>query len=597
MATRGDQVTSRSSGWSVARIGRRPLPWRALAFDIVVGIVTAGIALAVKGMLVEATGEGVAYLPMFAALPIAALIGGLPAGATLVIVSALADVLIFHGPPTWFADDPGAFVRFILFIPIGLWLVWLIASLATLRREARLQADAATELLDAFPDVAVLVDDDLRIERANRRLADHGWDPAALVGQPADVILPRLSDALREEPEGDAATIDLVGRDGTEVPVDVVRARVTTATGSGLLISARDVRERIDHEIRLLRLASTERRMVRSLQAILASMDEAVAVTGPEGDMILTNDVLTAMTGGPVPNRTALETALRVPLVSGDIQQPDGGRWLRLTVREEDDAGLIIARDITEERAAAVAQEAFIGVLSHELRTPVTTILGIAHLLTRSRGDGTAHPRELTADLQAEAGRLDDLIEDLLVLSRAQAGTVVFEPEPVLVQHAIVAAVEAEAARYPAVEFRSDIAPGLPPVSGDKTFLDQVLRNLIGNAGKYSVSTNDVLVTAVERDAVVEVSVLDRGPGFDARDTDRLFDLYFRSATTARTKAGSGIGLYVARTLVEAMGGRIEASLRDPRGAAFTFTLPVMRVDEAEVADSIARLRIDAPLH
>ena len=451
--------------------------------------------------------------------------------------------------------------------------------------EARLQADAATELLDAFPDVAVLVDDDLRIERANRRLADHGWDPAGLVGQPAEVILPRMSDVLREEPEGDAATIDLVGRDGAEVPVDVVRARVTTATGSGLLISARDVRERIDHEIRLLRLASTERRTVRSLQALLASMDEAVAVTGPEGDVILTNDVLTAMTGGPVPNRAALEAALRVPLASGDIQQPDGGRWLRLTVREEDDAGLFIARDITEERAAAVAQEAFIGVLSHELRTPVTTILGIAHLLTRSRADGSAHPHELTADLQAEAGRLDDLIEDLLVLSRAQAGTVVFEPEPVLVQHAISAAVEAEAARYPAVEFRSDIAPGLPPVSGDKTFLDQVLRNLIGNAGKYSVSTNEVLVTATERDAVVEVAVLDRGPGFDAGDTDRLFDLYFRSATTARTKAGSGIGLYVARTLVEAMGGRIEARLRDPRGAAFTFTLPVMQVDEAEVVD------------
>jgi signal transduction histidine kinase len=162
----------------------------------------------------------------------------------------------------------------------------------------------------------------------------------------------------------------------------------------------------------------------------------------------------------------------------------------------------------------------------------------------------------------------------------------VFEPEPVLVQHAITAAVQAEAERYPSVEFKTAIEPGLPPVSGDATFVDQVLRNLLGNAGKYTLGrSNEVTVTAESRDGVVEVAVLDRGPGFSADEAERLFDLYFRSTRTARAKSGSGIGLYVVRTLVEAMGGRIEARLREPRGAAFVFTLPILAIDGDDVVD------------
>jgi signal transduction histidine kinase len=351
-----------------------------------------------------------------------------------------------------------------------------------------------------------------------------------------------------------------------------------------VLLTARDARDRIDHEVRLLRLAGAERRMVRSLQALLASMDEGVALLDADGDLVLANDAMTALTGGPVADRAGLEAGLRTPLVDGEVQQPDDGRWLRITVRNEDDARLVIVRDITEERAAEAAHEAFIGVLSHELRTPVTTILGIAHLLGRSSRATDPDRRDLAEDLQAEAGRLDDLVEDLLILSRAQSGSVAFEPEPVLVQHAIRTALTAESARYPMVTFRSDIAAGLPPVSGDATYVDQVLRNLIGNAGKYTVGNgNEVLVTAAVAGDEVEVAVLDRGPGFAPEDADRLFDLYFRSSTTARIKAGSGIGLYVARTLVQAMGGRIQARLRTPRGSAFTFWLPILQVDEAEV--------------
>lgn len=558
------------------RAGRRA---RRFAFAVLIGIAAAIIALAGKWLIHEVTGEDVAYLPLFAMLPVAAIAGGFPAGVTLVVGGAVVDALVFQRPVGAVGiADPSAFLRFVLFIPTGCWLSWLIANLARLRREARSEAEVATELLDALPDVAILVDRELRIRHANRRLEDHGWDRDALTGRDASAVIPRIREAL--DGSARAATLELLSADGSEVAVDIASATVDSPAGAGWFVAARDVHERIEQEIRLVRLASAERRTVRSFQALLASMDAGVAVTGPDGEITLINDAMTALTGGPVTTRAALAEALGVALVPGDAPRSAGGRWLRLVVQDDGEAGLIIAMDVTAEREAAAAQDAFIGVLSHELRTPVTTILGISHLFLRSTPRAASTSAELAADLQAEATRLDDLIEDLIVLSRAQSGSVRFEPEPVLVQRAILTALKAEAARFPTVTFRADVATDLPPVSGDATFVDQVLRNLIGNAGKYSTSVgNEVVVRAIERDDTVEVSVLDAGPGFAPEDAERLFDLYFRSAKTAREREGSGIGLYVARTLVEAMGGRIRAHLREDQGAAFVFTLPVVEAD------------------
>ncbi len=553
---------------------------RESAFALLVGLAAMTIALAGKWVIHEVSGDDVAYLPLFAMLPVAAIAGGFPAGVVLVVGGAVLDAFLFQRPAgTVGIADPSAVLRFVLFIPAGCWLSWLIANLARLRREARSEAQVATELLDALPDVAILLDRDLRIQRANRRLEEMGWDRGTLTGRDASVVIPRIREAM--DGAAQAATLELLSADGSEVAVDLVSARVDAPAGGGWFIAARDVRERIDQEIRLVRLASAERRTVRSFQALLASMDAGVAVTGADGEITLINDAMTALTGGPVTTRVALAEALGVTLVPGDAHRTASGRWLRLVVQDDGDAGLVIAVDVTAEREAAAAQEAFIGVLSHELRTPVTTILGISHLLQRPLPRAPDASADLAADLQAEATRLDDLIEDLIVLSRAQSGSVGFEAEPVLLQRAIPMSLEAEAKRYPTVAFRADVATDLPPVSGDATFVDQVLRNLIGNAGKYSTSAdNEVIVSAVQRDGSVEVSVLDDGPGFAPEDRDRLFDLYFRSAKTSREREGSGIGLYVARTLVEAMGGRIGASLREPRGAAFVFTLPVIEADD-----------------
>jgi signal transduction histidine kinase len=313
------------------------------------------------------------------------------------------------------------------------------------------------------------------------------------------------------------------------------------------------------------------------MQAIIESVDAGVALIGPGGEVGMANGALTALTGGPVATREDLEAGLGTPLVQGEVHLPASGRWLRLAIDEIDESELVIVRDLTAEREAAAAQEAFMGVMSHELRTPVTTILGLAHLMGRAQGD-SARTGEFAADIVGEAERMGALIEDLLILSRAQGGRVTVDPEPVLLQHAITAVIDIEAARHPAVAFAADVARDLPPAEGDRTLVAQVLRNMIGNAAKYSPTTNcTVSVVARATGQEVEVIVRDEGPGFEPGEEDRLFDIFYRSERTSRVRAGSGIGLYVSKTLVEAMHGRIWARLRPEGGAEFGFALPIVQ--------------------
>ncbi len=119
------------------------------------------------------------------------------------------------------------------------------------------------------------------------------------------------------------------------------------------------------------------------------------------------------------------------------------------------------------------------------------------------------------------------------MLSRAQGGRMTVEVEPVLVDRLIHDAVAEESTRYPLVRFEIETEGRLPPVDGDMTYLGQVLRNMIGNAGKYGPKPGVVRVRAFAADGWVSVAVLDDGPGFDPEEASKLFEIFFRSARTA----------------------------------------------------------------
>jgi signal transduction histidine kinase len=121
-------------------------------------------------------------------------------------------------------------------------------------------------------------------------------------------------------------------------------------------------------------------------------------------------------------------------------------------------------------------------------------------------------------------------------------------------------------------------------VTGDRTHLEQVVRNLLSNAAKYSGQGSDVEVRAEIDGGQIAVRVLDSGPGVTQAEAESLFELFYRSPSTAKKATGAGIGLYVSRALIEAMGGRIWAQPRPEGGAEFGFTVPILEA-EAEPDD------------
>jgi signal transduction histidine kinase len=226
---------------------------------------------------------------------------------------------------------------------------------------------------------------------------------------------------------------------------------------------------------------------------------------------------------------------------------------------------------LERERLARAAAEAFLAVMSHELRTPVTSIYGTAALLARD--PGRPDLPDLLRDVQDEAERLRRIIDDLLVLSGVDRGHIPLSPEPVLIQHAVPEVIEDARRRYPDVTFEGDIPAALSPVIADATALRQVLYNLVSNAAKYAGRDGPVTIAAVDRETVVEVAVLDEGPGVGP-EPGALFELFYRSPHTAPRASGTGIGLYVASQLSRAMGAGIGAANREGGGAVFTLTLP-----------------------
>jgi GAF domain-containing protein len=234
------------------------------------------------------------------------------------------------------------------------------------------------------------------------------------------------------------------------------------------------------------------------------------------------------------------------------------------------------------EREAQRRREAFIGVMSHELRTPITTIYAGAKFLARS-GRGAARreaSREVLADVQAESERLYRLVEDLLVITKVERGRVEPAGEPLLLQRLLPRMAAAEQAASPGLKIVVDVPESLPTVRGEETYVEQVLRNYLSNARKYSPAGGTVRVTGEATPDEVVVRVLDEGQGFPLDEGERLFELFYRSPTTAEKASGAGIGLFVCRQLIEAMGGRVWAAPRAEGGAEFGFSLPRLPEDD-----------------
>jgi PAS domain S-box-containing protein len=233
-----------------------------------------------------------------------------------------------------------------------------------------------------------------------------------------------------------------------------------------------------------------------------------------------------------------------------------------------------VISDVTWRHEADQIRDRFVGVLSHELRTPVTSIYGGTQVLLRRGARLDPETRnELLVSVAAEAERLQRMIENLVAMARIERGGDFGATRPVLIDRIIPQLVERERALWPEVTI--EYVPGGPVqmVAADEEYLAQIMRNLLSNAAKYSGPGSTVQVSLEDGDGEVIVRVRDNGPGIAEEDADRLFGLYYRSALQASTAPGAGIGLFVCRELVAAMGGRIWATSLPDKGAEFGFSV------------------------
>ena len=217
-----------------------------------------------------------------------------------------------------------------------------------------------------------------------------------------------------------------------------------------------------------------------------------------------------------------------------------------------------------------------IGDVAHELRTPLTAIKGSMEALI----DGVLPAEaETFQQVYREADRLQRLVNDLQELSRVEAGAYTLNRRPVSLVSLTTALVTRLGRQYEekGVTLHTEIPEGLPLVLGDEDRLGQVLINLAGNALQYTPTGGQVEISARRLNADIQVAVRDTGIGLAAEDLAHVFDRFYRvDKSRSRAAGGSGIGLTIARHLVEAHGGHLRAESSGPgRGSTFTFTLPV----------------------
>lgn len=256
-----------------------------------------------------------------------------------------------------------------------------------------------------------------------------------------------------------------------------------------------------------------------------------------------------------------------------------GGEFTQIPVTSQDELGemaLAFNTMAAELKRQHTLRRRVMADIAHELRTP----LSVLQIDLESIEDGLTEPTpEVVTRLQEEVALLNRLVEDLRMLSLAEAGELQLEVQPVDVGHLVGTVVERVrgAAQEKGVGLTSELSEGLPTVAGDEQRLSQVLFNLLSNALRHTPQGGQIIVCAQQIDGEqVRIAVQDSGEGIPAGELPHVFERFYRTDhARSRDTGGSGLGLAIARSLVEAHGGRIWAESVEGEGSTFAFALPV----------------------
>jgi len=235
-----------------------------------------------------------------------------------------------------------------------------------------------------------------------------------------------------------------------------------------------------------------------------------------------------------------------------------------------------------ELETASKHKSEFLANMSHELRTPMNAIIGFSQVLREGMvGDVNAKQREYLDDILSSGNHLLSLINDVLDLSKVEAGQVELQIAPFSLQDALERGVSMvrEQATTEGVEVTLQKNGGLDVVSGDERRIRQVIFNLLSNAVKFTPEGGQVDVSAARVNGEMRVSVADSGPGIAGEDLDRIFEEFQQTEAGAQQREGTGLGLALSKRFVEMHGGRIWCESELGKGSTFEFTLPMSEVE------------------
>jgi PAS domain S-box-containing protein len=492
------------------------------------------------------------------------------------------------------------------------------------------------QLVDSAPDGMLVCDQRGTILLVNAEVERmFGYARDELIGQRVEVLIPERVRGRHDQhvsgyvgnprlrPMG--SDLDLRGRrkDGSELAVEISLSPIRTEHGMMVTAGIRDVTER-------RRLEREARRATAYLTSAVDAVQHAFALFDEADHVVMVNSAARQLLGSAIAaplDGMRFEDLLKTALGSGVFdfsnetrdsflhrwlayhKDPAGtlevrtgtGRYLRVHERRTAEQGTVaVIEDVTDDvlraeelrqareaaEAASAAKSEFLSAMSHELRTPLNAILGFAQLLERDRKQPLGERQlERLHHVLHGGEHLLRLIDDVLDLSRIEAGRITISSEPVAVGEVlreVVTTLEPMAARSEVQLVAPELPRNLPMIEADRTRLAQILMNFGSNAIKYGKAGGHVRFRVDRGARGVRITVADDGVGIPADKRDRIFEPFQRAGQEVGPIEGTGIGLTICKRLVELMHGQIGFTSEVGRGSEFWVEIPIHQDAVAE---------------
>lgn len=275
--------------------------------------------------------------------------------------------------------------------------------------------------------------------------------------------------------------------------------------------------------------------------------------------------------------------------------------WLMVTERRTREGGIVVVEtDITELKQADIAKDEFLAKISHELRTPLTPINGVLSIISSGKlGELPKGIVQLSETARRNCARLTSIVDDLLDFTLIGAGRFELEPKSIELRSFVEQVIEKRRnGPFPAkIRLDAGTMTGDLTFEGDPARIQQVLENLLSNAVKFTNPDEHITVTLDRRDGWVHVSVADNGPGIPHTFRPRVFDAFAQEDTSStRRTGGIGLGLSLAKSIVEAHGGKIGYTTDEGKGTTFFFMLPLAEGAQPALAQRHSSQAVPLPL-